>query len=177
MPRHKRNRKMHMPPAMRGYKPYGIPGREIESVTLLLEEYEALKLADYENMSQEKAAEKMNVSRPTFTRVYDRARKKLAKAFVEGKAILIEGGYVEFSKTWYKCNDCHETFVAKKTSKKNCPVCNSLNIDPVHEYISLKEDLDSFCVCIECNIKVPHQTGLPCKETACPSCGKPMRRE
>ena len=59
---------------MEGYKPFGIPRRELDSVTLLFEEYEAIKLADYENLTQEEAALKMNISRPTFTRLYDKAR-------------------------------------------------------------------------------------------------------
>ncbi|MFA5973503.1 MAG: P-loop NTPase [Lentimicrobiaceae bacterium] len=42
----------------------------------------------------------------TFTRVYNRALTKIAKAFVECLAIEIEGGQVEFEKQWYKCKKC-----------------------------------------------------------------------
>jgi predicted DNA-binding protein (UPF0251 family) len=49
---------------MDGYKPFGVPMRELESVVMSMEEYEALRLADYENLTHEKAAEKMNISRP-----------------------------------------------------------------------------------------------------------------
>jgi predicted DNA-binding protein (UPF0251 family) len=76
---------------MEGFKPFGIPMRELGSVVMLFEEFEAIRLADYENLTQEEAAEKMNISRPTFTRLYDKARKTIAKAFVEGKAIIIQG--------------------------------------------------------------------------------------
>jgi len=79
---------------MERYKPFGIPMREPEAVDLLYEEYKALRLADYENLTQEEAAKKMNISRATFTQLYDKARKSIAKAFVEGKAIIIQGGHM-----------------------------------------------------------------------------------
>ena len=71
---------------MEGFKPFGVPMRELESIRLLYEEFEALRLADYEDLNQEVAAKKMNISRPTFTRLYDKARKKVAKAFEIGRA-------------------------------------------------------------------------------------------
>lgn len=112
---------------MDGYKPFGVPMRELESVVMSMEEYEALRLADYENLTHEKAAEKMNISRPTFTRLYDRARKNVAKAFVEGKAILIRGGTFVSGEYWYRCSNCHETIVSL-TPEENCDKCNSANI-------------------------------------------------
>ena len=112
---------------MEGFKPFGIPMRELESVDLLFEEYEALRLADYEDLTQEEAAKKMNISRPTFTRLYDKARKNIAKAFVEGKAIIIRGGTYITEDYWYRCEDCHETIVSIKPAK-NCRKCDSDNI-------------------------------------------------
>jgi len=97
-PRRKRYRRISALPSIQGYKPIGIPRKQIGEVVLLFEEYEALKLADYENLTQEEAAKRMDISRPTFTRIYDSCRKKLARAFIEGKAILIEGGDVRFEK-------------------------------------------------------------------------------
>ncbi|MBV5343163.1 DUF134 domain-containing protein, partial [bacterium] len=98
MPRPKQFRKIGFPPLMRGYKPFGIPRTELESVTLSYDEYETIRLLDYEGLMQEQAAERMNVSRPTLTRIYEKARKAIAKAFVEGKMIVIEGGNVDFGK-------------------------------------------------------------------------------
>jgi len=46
-------------------------------------------------------AENMNISRPTFTRIYNRALKQIAKSFVEGREILIEGGNYGPEKDWY----------------------------------------------------------------------------
>lgn len=92
---------------MKGYEPFGIPVCEIEQVTLKIEEYESFKLIDYDMHSQDEAAELMNVSRPTFTRIYNRALKTIIKAFVEGKAIVIEGGNYQFDKAWYRCKKCY----------------------------------------------------------------------
>jgi uncharacterized protein len=131
MPNRRRFRRIKMPPAMEGFKPFGIPMRELESVDLLFEEYEALRLADYENLTQEEASKKMNISRPTFTRLYDKARKSIAKAFVEGKAIIIKGGTFVTDDYWYRCEDCHETMVTVKPSK-NCRKCDSDNIIPLN---------------------------------------------
>jgi uncharacterized protein len=61
-----------------------------------------MRLSDYEGLTQEQAAEKMNISRPTFTRIYEKARRTIAQAFVEGKAIFIEGGNYHTDDCWYK---------------------------------------------------------------------------
>jgi len=101
-------------------------------VDLLFEEFEALRLADYENLTQEEAAVKMNISRPTFTRLYDKARKNIAKAFVEGKAIIIRGGSFIAEDYWYRCDNCHETMVTIKPVK-SCRKCDSDDIVQLNE--------------------------------------------
>jgi len=108
MPRPKNHRFVSHPPKMQGYKPFGIPRTQLESVKLQFDEYEAIRLLDYDGLNQEEAALKMNISRPTLTRVYESARRSIAKAFVEGKMILIEGGEVKFSADWYRCKRCHK---------------------------------------------------------------------
>jgi predicted DNA-binding protein (UPF0251 family) len=115
---------------MEGFKPFGIPMRQLESITLLYEEYEAIRLADYEDLNQVDAAQKMNISRPTFTRLYDKARKKISKAFVEGKAIIIKGGTYETENYWYKCDDCKETISAMKPIS-HCRNCDSDHLTPM----------------------------------------------
>jgi predicted DNA-binding protein (UPF0251 family) len=120
-----------MLPPMEGYKPFGIPLRELQSVTLLYEEFEAIRLADYENLTQEEAAERMNISRPTFTRLYDKARKSIAKAFIEGKAIMIQGGTYVTEDYWYKCQDCHETMSTLKPINQ-CRKCDSDKITKIN---------------------------------------------
>jgi predicted DNA-binding protein (UPF0251 family) len=57
-----------------------------------VEELESIRLKDYLKIEQEEAAERMGVSQPTFNRIFKEARRKIAEALVEGKAIRIEGG-------------------------------------------------------------------------------------
>ena len=108
MPRPKQDRKISIPPLMKGFKPFGIPRRMLSSVSLLYDEYEAIRLLDYEGMNQDQAAVQMNVSRPTLTRIYEKARKTIAQALVEGKMIMIEGGNVQFDRAWYRCRRCYK---------------------------------------------------------------------
>ena len=58
-------------------------------VLLGYDEYEVLRLLDYEGFSQERCAERMDVSRPTVTRMYENARRKIADALVNGKDIVM----------------------------------------------------------------------------------------
>jgi hypothetical protein len=62
----------------------------------------------------------MNVSRPTFTRIYEKARRTIAEAFVEGKAIFIEGGNYHTDDFWYKC----EKRMKLSISKEEINLCN-----------------------------------------------------
>ena len=76
------------------FKPAGIPARDLEAIVLALDEMEAVRLADLEGLYQEEAAERMGVSRPTFGRIVESGRRKIADAIVRGKALVIEGGPV-----------------------------------------------------------------------------------
>ncbi len=78
-----------------GFKPMGVPARELAHTVLTRDELEALRLADLEGLYHEAAAERMGVSRPTFGRVLERARRAVAEALVEGKALLFSEGPVE----------------------------------------------------------------------------------
>jgi len=82
-------------PQVTYYKPRGVPLRMLQQVALTVDELEALRLADLEGLYQEEAAGLMNVSRQTFGRIVEAARKKVADALVNGKALSIEGGPVE----------------------------------------------------------------------------------
>ncbi|MCE1189655.1 MAG: DUF134 domain-containing protein [Ignavibacteria bacterium] len=115
---------MCTPPLMAGFKPFGMPLCEIESLKLHYDEYESIKLVDHEGLSQDDAAEKMDVSRPTLTRIHNSALKKIAKALVECLAIEIEGGNVEFEKEWYKCNKCFKLIEGLANHKK-CGDCKT----------------------------------------------------
>jgi len=132
MARPKQDRMICHPPLMQGFKPYGIPRNMLSPVSLLFDEYEAIRLLDYEGMNQEQAAEKMNVSRPTLTRIYEKARKTLATAFVEGKSILIEGGNVQFEKQWFRCKRCFK-LIGGLENHVRCKDCKSFCSDELTE--------------------------------------------
>jgi predicted DNA-binding protein (UPF0251 family) len=82
-------------PAAPIFKPIGIPVLELEEVVMSLDEFEAVRLADLDGLYQEEAAEQMDVSRTTFSRIIDAAHRKMADAIVHGKALRIEGGPVQ----------------------------------------------------------------------------------
>jgi predicted DNA-binding protein (UPF0251 family) len=124
MSRPKRKRSVVNPPIMEGFKPFGIPISDLEPVILLYEEYEAMRLCDYEGLTQEEGSMKMNVSRPTFTRIYEKARRSIAKAFVEGKAVFIEGGSYETDNYWYRCDSCMKLVISEIETTR-CSYCNS----------------------------------------------------
>lgn len=92
MPRPRLCRRVGVEPGVTYFKPAGIPIKELEEVVLTVDEFEAIRLKDLEGLEQEAAAKKMNISQPTFFRLLDSARKKIADAIVNGKAIKIEGG-------------------------------------------------------------------------------------
>jgi len=95
MPRPKRPRCIVSRPATRGFIPDGT--QETGQVILSLEEFEAIRLIDFEGMDQTQAATMMNVSRQTFGRILKSARFTLSKALVTGQRLKVEGGCYEMS--------------------------------------------------------------------------------
>jgi len=87
------------------FKPRGIPTVDLEEIVLSLDEFETIRLADYEQLYQEEAAARMNISRQTFGRIIDGAHKKIADVLIHGKALKIEGGEVSIEG---KKQCCHE---------------------------------------------------------------------
>jgi len=92
MARPTKERRVELVPEYDYFKPVGKPLKELEEICLTIEEVEALRLKDLEGLTQEEAAEKMDISRPTFQRILTMGRKKLADALVNGYAIRLQGG-------------------------------------------------------------------------------------
>ncbi len=92
MAKPKKKRVIRFDPEATYFKPRGVPLSILEEVVLALEELEAIRLTDFEDFNQTKAAEKMKISQPTFNRILTLAHKKIGEALVLGKAIKIEGG-------------------------------------------------------------------------------------
>lgn len=63
---------------------------ELEEVALSIDEFEAIRLADYEGRYHEEGAADMKISRATFGRIVNEARHKIAEALTQGKALRIE---------------------------------------------------------------------------------------
>jgi uncharacterized protein len=78
-------------PKISQFSPRGRPGRPDE-VGLKMDEFEALRLADYLNLGQKEAAQSMRVSQQTFSRILRKARQLVAKGITTGSAIRIQGG-------------------------------------------------------------------------------------
>ncbi|MFA5327934.1 MAG: DUF134 domain-containing protein [Prolixibacteraceae bacterium] len=177
MARPKRIRKMTNPPHFKGFRSIGQP-EENNPVVLNYEEYEAIRLSDFELYSHLEASQIMEVSRPTYSRIYESARRKIGEAFVLGKAILFEGGKVFFDTEWYSCTSCGCYFnhPAKEQEIKNCSLCGSTEIEKYHENTqsSLVEDI---CVCPKCGHEKVHSPGVPCRTQICQSCNCQMVRK
>ena len=125
---------VQFPPRVKGFIPLGYYAEETEPIQLDKEEFETIRLLDYENLSQEEAAEIMEVSRPTLTRMYERARKKIARALTESHKIVIEGGKAIFNGEWYECSSCNCHFNnPKKLEIIGCPVCSGTQITKLEE--------------------------------------------
>jgi predicted DNA-binding protein (UPF0251 family) len=97
-PRPRIFRRVMFEPGVTFFKPAGARMRGLEQVVLTVEEFESIRLMDHEGLKQTEAAERMKISQPTFQRVYESARKKVADAIVNGKAIRIEGGHYTFAR-------------------------------------------------------------------------------
>jgi predicted DNA-binding protein (UPF0251 family) len=112
------------------FKPAGVPGRQLEALELGLDELEALRLADLEGLYHDAAAERMGVSRPTFGRLIERARHKVACALLTGKMLVFEGGPVMRSEQrTFECADCDARFQKPHGTGRpgECPQCHGKN--------------------------------------------------
>ena len=182
-PRIKVLRKVQNPPLIKGFKPYGpeLRKQNSEPVNLLYEEYEAIRLSDYNKLNHHQASLEMGISRPTFTRIYASALQNIAKAFVEGRQISIEGGKVYFDSNWYHCKNCTCYFnnTSIETQGVNCPLCG---FPEISEYDFDNSSLDvnpkncgDFCICTNCGHEQQNQSTMPCFEKRCEKCNTIMK--
>ncbi len=132
MPRPRRRRWVWARPNSTYFKPRGIPLAVLDETVLTVDEHEAIRLADLEGLEQEQAAERMNVSRQTFGRILASARKKIADAVINAKAIRIEGGDFVMAGGMLRCGMCGYTWqlTQKAPGPPVCPSCGSPNVYP-----------------------------------------------
>lgn len=130
MPRPKQCRRVCLSPDCTYFKPAGVPVNALEEVVVAVDELEAMRLVDVEGLYYEEAAERMGVSRRTFGRIIDSARRKVAQALIRGMALRIEGGAIEMAEQrTFRCGDCqHEWQLPFGTGRPSeCRQCQSKN--------------------------------------------------
>ena len=142
MPRPTRCRRVWFQPGITYFKPAGIQMIELNEVILTYDEVEAIRLKDYEQLNQEAAAKKMNISQPTFHRLVLAARKKIAEALINGKAIKIGGGNFKMT----------PGFVRGRRMGQG------------------RAGGPRVCVCPNCGYEEEHIKGIPCSTKQCPKC-------
>ncbi len=134
--RPRRHRRIYNKPASRVFSTVGGMNDDLLPIILSLDEYEAIRLADLENMYQSDAAECMNISRQTFGRILKDAHKKVADHLVFGNSLVIKGGSVDFEETEIECDSCGHTWqsMPERAEDLECPECHSHNI--IHEFLN-----------------------------------------
>jgi predicted DNA-binding protein (UPF0251 family) len=116
------------------FKPRGVPVAQLEEIRLSVDELEALRLADLEGLYHEDAAARMNVSRATFGRIVESARKRVAEVLVGGHALRIEGGAVEMPGVRsFSCPACRHSWQEPFGTGRpaECPGCGGAEFQRV----------------------------------------------
>jgi predicted DNA-binding protein (UPF0251 family) len=181
MGRNKKPRMVAHTPPVTVFKPAGVPARTLQWLRLALDEYEALRLADYEGLSQEEVAERLGVSRPTVSRILEDARRTVTEALVRGQALAIEGGPVQWApghgrgrhgRGWHNTED--EQMRAGQGGGGGASGARGAGRG---RQGGNAQGPGGNCVCPNCGAKAAHARGTPCYELKCPKCGAPMTRE
>jgi predicted DNA-binding protein (UPF0251 family) len=136
MPRPVKWRRVAAIPQATYFKPAGVPLRALEDVALTVEEAEAIRLKDLEGLEQQQCAQRMRISRTTFHRVLQSARRKVADVLVNGKAMRIQGGNFALAKQPFQCRrDGHVWSVSFEALAAGpplaCPRCESPSVVPI----------------------------------------------
>jgi predicted DNA-binding protein (UPF0251 family)/predicted Fe-Mo cluster-binding NifX family protein len=101
-----------MEPSYDSFVPGGIPSEGI--VHLSVDEYETIRLIDYEKMTQEQCAIQMEIARTTVTDIYTQARYKIADSLIHGKRLVIAGGNYTICSRENKCGSFGNCIFAQK---------------------------------------------------------------
>lgn len=112
------------------FKPCGVPFESLEEIQLTIDELEAIRLADLQELYQEEAAEKMGISRQTFGNIIKSAHKKIADFLINAKLLKIEGGVTNMKARTFVCYDCRNVWEVPYGVLRPdvCPKCQSSNI-------------------------------------------------
>lgn len=190
MSRPRRIRKIRNQPRIRCFKPEDDEKEPLSVIEITIDEFEAIRLRDYHDIQQKKSAELMEISQPTFHRIISSARKKIARALIEGSTIIITGDDFMTENKEYKCNVCAFKWSSPKKVYEKCPDCDSENIQTIEkEEDDSKQDITqrrsfggpglgagapTVCKCPNCGFESPKKRGVPCRNTKCPECNMPL---
>ena len=129
MSRPEKHRIIYEPPIFTGFKPTGVARNLLEESIMSLDEFESFRLADYVGLSHAEAADEMEISRSTFTRLVEKARRKIADLIIQGRVLTIDGGNIHFRNNIIRCHDCGHMFnIDIQAAFNKCPVCHSTNL-------------------------------------------------
>lgn len=122
MPRPQKCRKICQMPKNRTFFPENEADPK-DAIVLTVDEYEAIRLIDQQELSQEQAGTYMQVARTTVQIIYNSARKKLADALVNGLPLRIEGGRYQLcdgKEEYCACGGCrkHRRLCVQKMIKE-----------------------------------------------------------
>ena len=143
---------MNDPSPFKGFKLIGL-SENSTPVVISYEEFVAIRLSDYELMNQVEAARIMEVSRPTYTRIYGIARRKVAEALVMGKTLVFQGEKVSLDSLWYSCRSCGSYFNQLEKEIKNCAMCGIEKVKSLG--IPCRNE-----ICQECNVHMMQKGSL-----------------
>lgn len=141
MPRPHKWRMVAHFPSCDSFQPEGPHPVDREPIRLFWEELEAIRLKDLEGLDQLQAAERMEVSRPTFQRILRSARNKVAQALVNGLALRVDGGHFRLAARPVRCRQCGHRWKVEGQNDRHdqgdgfhltCPECGSDNVAVRH---------------------------------------------
>lgn len=187
MVRPRRFRRISEEPHIRCFKPERDDLNNLDSIEILIDEFESIRLRDYLDIQQKRSAEIMGVSQPTFHRILSSARKKIADALINGNPLVIVGESQVIS---YECNECGFEWEHPHKEYEQCPDCKSTNIRVIQdEYFDSEKLLlhrrsyggtglgagpPKICKCPNCGYESPKKTSVPCSDSKCPECETPL---
>jgi len=159
MVRPRRIRRISFQPESTYFKPAGIPLNSLAESILSFPELEAARLIDFEGKSQIETAKKMKVSQPTLSRLLKSARKKLADAIINSKAIKIQGGVFKMV-----------------TPRRGLGLGRGRAAGGRGRMGGFAVGPGGVCKCPKCGYEEAQVIGQPCMSKKCPKCGTLMTR-
>lgn len=168
--RPKRKRFVSFIPEITYFKPAGIPLRELQEEVLTLDEVEALRLSDIENLDQETASKKMGIARITYLNVLHSAHRKVATSLIFGKSIQLKGGDIIMPNLDGTGPQGQGPMTGRGMGRGA-----GRGIGRRQNSLGRKAGGSAECTCPNCGEKVAHVRGIPCSQTKCPKCDTPMR--